>query len=404
MESVAEPMSRARRNAATRASRRPGRERTALALGGVTLVFMLAAIPIGIVAPARFTGNLGVILLMTPFAAVGVTVAYRQPRNSIGWILIAMALGTTLGLEAATYSLLRYRGHYHLPLGRLATSLSVSWVPVLVLLPLPFLLFPDGRIPAGRWRWSFWSYCALVVAFVAGISFVDLRTFTVHRVVVDSTGELNQLNVPAHGLSAVLNDLAALSYGVIFVIMIAYQVVRYRQSTGDARQQEKWLLAGGSVAIAGVLSASVFDPLSPLFLAVIALPLAIGIGILKYRLYSIDRLISRTISYTLLTAMLVAVFVGVIVLGTDVLPLSSPVAVAASTLAAAALFNPLRKRTQHLIDRRFNRARYDAQTTVAAFSGRLRNALDPDGIGGELLTTVEQTVAPAHASLWINNR
>jgi hypothetical protein len=141
--------------------------------------------------------------------------------------------------------------------------------------------------------------------------------------------------------------------------------------------------------------------LTDLFIAVVALPVSMGVAILRYRLYEIDRLISRTISYALLTAALAGVFVGLVVLLTDVLPFSSPVAVAASTLAAAALFAPLRGRLQHLIDRHFNRTHYDAQATVAAFTGRLHDATDIDSISGELVHTVEHTIAPRHTSIWI---
>jgi hypothetical protein len=136
-------------------------------------------------------------------------------------------------------------------------------------------------------------------------------------------------------------------------------------------------------------------------LAIAALPVSLGIGILKYRLYEIDRLISRTISYLLVTGLLVGVFLGLVVLITRVLPFSSPVAVAASTLAAAALFNPLRKRVKHTVDRRFNRARYDADATVTAFRLRLREAVDLDTVQRELLRTVDGAVEPAHTSLSI---
>ncbi len=136
-------------------------------------------------------------------------------------------------------------------------------------------------------------------------------------------------------------------------------------------------------------------------MAVAALPLGIGVGILKYRLYEIDGLISRTISYTLLTGLLAGVFVGVVVFAGDVLPFSSPIAVAASTLAAAALFNPLRLRLQRLVDRRFNRARYDAEATVTDFSSRLRDAIDVEAMRGELLVAVSHAIEPQHTSVWL---
>jgi hypothetical protein len=136
----------------------------------------------------------------------------------------------------------------------------------------------------------------------------------------------------------------------------------------------------------------------------LAFPISIGVGILKYRLYEIDRLISRTLSYAIVTGLLVLVFGGIVVSTTDVLPFSSPIGVAASTLAVAALFNPLRQRVQRFVDRRFNRARYDAEAIVAAFSARLRDAVDLDTVRGDLVHAVERAVEPSYSSLWINSR
>jgi len=136
-------------------------------------------------------------------------------------------------------------------------------------------------------------------------------------------------------------------------------------------------------------------------IALTALPLSMGVGILRYRLYEIDRLISRGLPYAILTGLLVGTFIGLIALSIDVLAISSRVGVAASTLAAAALFNPLRKRIQHLADRRFNRARYDAEATVAAFTARLRDAVEVDAIRADLLDVVDRAVQPTHASVWI---
>jgi small basic protein len=136
-------------------------------------------------------------------------------------------------------------------------------------------------------------------------------------------------------------------------------------------------------------------------IALMALPLSIGVGILRYRLYEIDRLVSRTLAYAILTGLLVGVFIGLVALSTDTLALSGRVGVAASTLAAAALFNPLRGRIQRLVDRRFNRARYDAQAIVAAFTARLRDAVEIDAIRTDLLDAVTRAVEPSHASVWI---
>jgi hypothetical protein len=135
-----------------------------------------------------------------------------------------------------------------------------------------------------------------------------------------------------------------------------------------------------------------------------ALPAALGVAILKYRLYDIDRLISRTLAYAIITGLLVGVYAGLVLLATQLLHVHTPVAVAASTLAAAALFNPLRLRVQKMVDRRFNRARYDADQTVAAFAARLKDAVDLDSVRDDLAAVVQQALEPAHLSVWISRR
>jgi hypothetical protein len=152
----------------------------------------------------------------------------------------------------------------------------------------------------------------------------------------------------------------------------------------------------------GTSSTSVVGEILGIGLA--ALPVGIGVGILKYRLYDIDRIISRTLAYAIVTGLLVGVYAGLVLLATRVLPLSSPVAVAASTLAAAALFSPLRRRVQRAVDRRFNRARYDADQTVAAFAARLKDAVDLDTVRDDLAGAVHQALEPAHVSVWISQR
>ena len=187
------------------------------------------------------------------------------------------------------------------------------------------------------------------------------------------------------------------------------QLLKFRRATGEQRQQLKWLLSGATICIVGIVLGNTLSSehgvLGALaitgWIGITALPAGIGVGVLKYRLFEIDRLISRTVSYLIITGLLVAVFVGIVALATDVLPFSSPVAVAASTLAAAALFNPLRRRVQHVVDRRFNRSRYDAESVVAAFTLKLRDAVDLDTVRSELLAAVDHAVAPAHASVWI---
>ena len=190
---------------------------------------------------------------------------------------------------------------------------------------------------------------------------------------------------------------------------LAGQAVRFRRSTGERRQQLKWLLSGTAVAMPGLgLSIALGSPTGFLgvvgdigFAMVAALPIGIGVAVLRYRLYDIDRLISRTLAYGAVTVLLAGAYVGLVLLATRELRFSSEVAVAVSTLAAAAAFNPVRRRVQHAVDRRFNRARYDADLIVAAFAARLQDTADPDATTLDLGETVQQALEPARLSLWI---
>ena len=193
---------------------------------------------------------------------------------------------------------------------------------------------------------------------------------------------------------------AIVGIGLSFV---ARQVLGWRRATGERRQQLKWLACGAVVAVASLLLAALLGA-SILLVGIAALPVSIGVGILKYRLYEIDRIISRTLAYTIVTGLLVGVYAGLVLLATRVLPVSSPVAVAGATLAAVALFNPLRRRAQQVVDRRFNRARYDADQTVAAFAARLKDAVDLDSVRDDLAGVVHKALEPAHVSVWISRR
>jgi hypothetical protein len=196
----------------------------------------------------------------------------------------------------------------------------------------------------------------------------------------------------------------------VLVCSVARQLLNWRRSSGERRQQLKWLASGLVVGVSGLivslLTGGSTAPgellVSNIAMACIAaLPVSIGLAILKYRLYDIDRLISRTLAYAVVTGLLVGVYAGLVLLATQVLSVSSPVAVAAATLAAAALFSPLRRRVQRAVDRRFNRARYDAEVTVAAFSARLKDAVDLEAVRADLLDVVQASLEPAHVSVWV---
>ena len=370
---------------------------TASALAAAMLALEAAAIPLAVLTHQLTFGSvIGPALLMLPFASVGFVVARRQPSNPIGWILLVLAVCFMLSVVAGMYAVLAFRfGHPGLLLARLAVALTQAWAALVILLPLPIVLFPDGRLPSPRWRWTAWAYGVLFATFIAGLAIQDAAAFTEHPVRVDSSGQL--ANISSSGIAELVQFVM---YVGIVLSWVAAKVLDYRRSSGERRQQLKWLMAGGAVSVVS-LAISLQANVGPLFLGIAALPLSIGVGILKYRLYDIDRLISRTISYALVTALLVGMFVGLVALTTDVLPFSSPVGVAASTLAAAALFNPLRLRVQRLVDRRFNRARYDADALVASFMLRLRDAVELDAVQSGLLDAVGRAVEPAHLSIWI---
>jgi hypothetical protein len=380
---------------------------TAPVLGSLVLVLVVADLALaGLVH--QLTSRHAVLgsTVVLAFAGVGVVVARRQPRNPIGWILLGLVVLLALGGIAGSYAVLHYRlGHRGLPFGPLAVVLrNTLWLPVLVLSPLIILLFPDGRLPTPRWRWALWAYAGLVACVMAFVAAQPIAAVVSHDIHVDSSGNLTSTGHPTGWLAnppAWVGAVIVVSIAAVSLSFVARQVLSWRQATGERRQQLKWLAFGAAVTVAWLIAMLFFSlPLA----GMAALPVSMGIAILKYRLYDIDRIISRTLAYALVTALLAGVYAGLVLLATQVLSVSSPVAVAASTLAAAALFNPLRRQVQRVVDRRFNRARYDADKTVAAFAARLQDAVDLDAVRDDLTGVVHQALEPAHVSVWISQR
>jgi hypothetical protein len=387
---------------------RPG---AALAVGVVIVALMTGSAVLNSAAHQLKLASLGQAALWLSFGLVGVVVAWHQPRNPMGWVLLGITLFFGLDASSAGYVILDYRLHGgRLPLGWLAVLFVPSWAPAIVLAGLSLLLFPDGRIPAGRWKPLLWAYLTVGAVWLGSAFAIALGAVLSHHVVTDSTGGLASLDNPA-GSTAWFNAVQDVFFPVVAVCWLTWlagKVMSYRHSAGERRLQLKWLLSGASVFIAaGIVLVTLNNTTGWLevvtvlaAIGTLALPVSIGFGILKFRLYDIDRIISRTLAYAIVTGLLVGVYAGLVLLATEVLQIHDSVAVAVATLAAAALFSPIRRRVQQIVDRRFNRARYDADQTVAAFAARLQDHVELGQVRADLIDVVNGALEPTHSSLW----
>jgi hypothetical protein len=385
--------------------------KTAAVLGVVILAqWIIANVLLALdhqLTPDTVTAGAGFLV----FAGVGVVVAFHQPRNPVGWLLIAFTFLFVLGIDAQEYAVYCYLfGHQRLPLASAAVLVKPVATPAFLLLPLVIFLFPDGRLASPRWRWVLRAYAVLGVVVMADAFAPAIAAVAGHDIRLDSSADVTDTSHLKGWLVHPPGWLALAIWvvtGGIWLSLVAHQFVSWRRADGVRRQQLKWLACGAAVALGVGVGASAAAPgiVSPILgIALFALPVSIGVGILKYRLYDIDRIISRTLAYAIVTGLLVGVYTGLVLLTTHLLTFSSSASVAASTLVAAALFTPVRRRVQHAVDRRFNRARYDADQTVAAFAGRLKDAVDLDAVRNDLAGVVQRTLEPAHVTVWISRR
>jgi hypothetical protein len=347
------------------------------------------------------------------FVVVGALVVTRRPDNRIGWLFCAGATFAVTGaLDAYALYALAARPEASLP-GATAAAWVAAWswtLGGLLVLLLP-LLYPTGRPPSPRWRPLTWLAGLICLLSMTSWAFRP-SPLEASQVPVAP----NPLGIPGADQLLEAADLIAATLSVpVFLAAVASVVVRFRRARGIERQQLKWFVYASLVVVAGFTLSSTLPTLVPgsseLVLDLIttglalAWPVALGIAILRYRLYDIDRLINRTLVYGLLTVLLAAVYSGsVLALGQvfgGVAGNPPSWAVAGATLAVAALFQPARRQVQDLVDRQFNRRRYDAAKTVEAFSARLRDEIELETLSTELLAVVDQTVQPAKASLWL---
>ena len=369
----------------------------ALMVGGLILAYVDRHLVPANVTNWDFSDVFGDVVNMA-LPVGGFVLASRRPGNRIGWL--ALTAGLTLGLSSFANQY-EQRALVAAP-GSLPAGLWALWVstwiwPIsLAMVAFLFLLFPTGRLRSRRWRPAAWFVGAVFALSTAAVMAGATREWA------HPSASFEQLVSPP--VLAVM----VICFPTALVVSGSAIVVRFARSAGEERLQLKWFAAAAVLVVATFIALILTNSNSVAAailnnLALLCLNVAIAIAILKYRLYEIDRIISRTLAYTIVTGLLVGLYAGLVLLATRVLSFSSPVAVAASTLVAAALFSPLRRRVQRVVDRRFNRARYDADEMVTAFAVRLKDTVDPDAVQADLASAVQRALEPAHVSMWMNN-
>jgi hypothetical protein len=390
-----------------------GRRRLAIAMVAATALLLAVGVVAATAATRKFADDesgwslVAFIFPVSAFSAVGGAIALRRPQNLIGWMLATIGLLFAIVVASAGTSVWALStGALPKDVGEWLDAPTACWVLGLGLIgtQLP-LRVPDGRLPSPRWRW----FSRISIALIA-VSFVGMAT---------QTGRVE--NAPGTSAplgSGVLEQLSNAFFLVIicFLGALVGLVNRYRRADVHDRVQLRWIAFGGAVFLGvyvitlPLASAAGEDSTAGTVLTTLAqaafaaLPIAIGYAVLRHRLYDIDVVINRALVYAALSATLAGTYVGSVLLLQLVLSPSSDLAIAASTLAVAALFRPTRGRIQALVDRRFYRRRYDAQRTLESFATRLRDEVALDALSAELRGVVAETMQPRHVSLWVRPR
>jgi hypothetical protein len=368
------------------------------------LVVTLAVIrPLTVAVLAE--GAVRALVFPLGFATIGLVLTLRRPANPIGWLFAAAGLAWSLPIPAEPW-LDRLVGEQR-PLPLLAKVAAVygefNWAPATVLgVTLPALLVPDGGLRSRRWRVVAAGAVAAAALVLVGDAVAPTRLED--HLIANPFG----LAGPAGTVASTVAGVGYLLWMASMVASMACVVLRFRSSRGVERQQLRWVAAGAAAAVAGLLGGAVTPQRtaisSCLYAMVLCIPTGVAVAVLRYRLWDLDRLVSRTVTYTLVTGLLVLPYLALLPAVSRLAGDAGGLAVAATTLAAVALFAPLRRRVQHLVDRRFNRRRYDAARTLEAFAARLREQVDLDALSAELLAVADQTVQPTRASLWLRPR
>jgi hypothetical protein len=341
---------------------------------------------------SELNGAVGIVFIAA-FATVGALLAWKRPGNPIGWLL--SATGLTFAVAGSGMFLA------HFP----RTLTLSNWLGFLFLLGpglcvFTVLLFPAGHLPSRRWRPVAWAAGAGLAGWVLGCTFAP-------TIITFSPTTRNPVGVagPAGDIFKLMALGGAGLTAATALAAVASLAFRYRRAGTAERAQLKWLLyAAAVIVVAELISVHIASTNLQNAVgsgAVALVPLAIGVAVLRYRLYDIDRIISRTLGYAIVTGLLIGIYASLVLLATQGLAIHGAVTVAAATLIAAALFNPVRRRVQHRVDRRFNRARYDAETTVATFAARLKDGVDLDAVRTDLATVVQTALEPTSVWVWV---
>jgi hypothetical protein len=376
---------------------------SALLLAAAAVLVALLGVDSPYEAEQPLASSVPDLLMALAFLLVGTIVVLKRPENLVGWALSLAGVGLFVGGVLGAYGelVLLAKPEAGLPGGTIAAALTPgSWTPLMAGVFLLLVVFPSGRV-TGRWR----RLAPLV-----------LGGFAVVWVIISTAP--GQLEPPFEAFENPLAVTGNEAYILVIVPIIAFcllsvaaaginLVLRFRRSRGEERQQFKWLAASAGFLVAILPFAAAFNyssvPGVLITIALIGLPVSVGIAILRYRLYEIDRLVSRTLVYGALTVILGVAYAGLVLAGQAVFASfagGGDLAIAVSTLVVAALFLPLRSRVQRLVDRRFYRRRYDAQRTLEAFGARLREQLELETLRADFEQTVRDTMQPVHVSLW----
>ncbi len=352
---------------------------------------------------AEMAETLGGLLLPVLFTALGSVIATRQPGNRISWILFVVGFSILLDLVAQSVITSQPASPSFWDYLALAVA-NVAWVGIFFPIFLLLYLFPTGKFLTPRWRWAWWLATFMVIFFVFISFFIEEWSHP------DETWAItNPIGfIPVDFFEGPVSTVWIIGLLALVLGGLASLVVRYRRSSMIERIQIKWFLYAAVVFAAGYAAAAIFQIwasgffLSVLFIILLAMiPVSITVAITRYRLFEIDRIISRTAAYTVVAAVLALVFIASVTLTQQLLPVESQFGVVVSTLVVAALFNPLRLRVQTAVDRRFNRSRYDAQQVVAEFSNRLSNQTDMDQLAEDLAVVVTETMQPSSVGVWV---